>query len=141
MAIIQVKEFEEQDGGRKKFGNIFWIHSLFYHATSAIEPKKNFSDLKVIEKYDNYNALNIDKLVDIPKNYYEPIGVPITYLRKHNPKWFEILGLARPSVKKEKLYGLVEYLEQSNDHGGSAMVNGKEKFTRVFIKRKKTIED
>ena len=45
-------------------------------------------------KYDNYDAINVDRAVDIPDNYYEMMGVPITYLDKYNPDQFEIVGLA-----------------------------------------------
>ena len=41
-------------------------------------------------KYDNYNAINVDKTADIPCDYFENMGVPITYLDKHNPEQFEI---------------------------------------------------
>jgi len=43
-------------------------------------------------KYDNYDAINVDKTKDIPLDYYAVIGVPITYFYKHNPDQFEILG-------------------------------------------------
>lgn len=42
-------------------------------------------------KYDNYDAINVDATADIPCDYYEEIGVPITYLDKHNPDQFEIV--------------------------------------------------
>jgi len=45
--------------------------------------------------YDNYDAINVDKVVEIPTNYLGKIGVPITYLDKYNPKQFEIVGLSR----------------------------------------------
>ena len=43
-------------------------------------------------KFDNYNAINVDKVVDIPNNYSGIIGVPVTYLIKHNPDKFDIVG-------------------------------------------------
>ena len=44
-------------------------------------------------KYDNYDAINVDKTCDIPDDYNGLMGVPITFLDKYNPKQFEILGL------------------------------------------------
>ena len=41
-------------------------------------------------KYDNYDAINVDKTSDIPCDYFEDMGVPITYIDKHNPEQFEI---------------------------------------------------
>lgn len=44
-------------------------------------------------KYDNYDAININKVADIPVDYFGCMGVPITYLSNHNPEQFEIIGL------------------------------------------------
>ena len=44
-------------------------------------------------KYDNYDAINIDKTKDIPKDYKGVMGVPITFIDKYNPDQFEILGI------------------------------------------------
>lgn len=43
-------------------------------------------------KYDNYNAINVDKVSDIPKDYKGVIGVPITFIGQWNPEQFEIVG-------------------------------------------------
>ena len=42
--------------------------------------------------YDNYDAINVDKTADIPMDYYEAMGVPITFMDKFNPEQFEIVG-------------------------------------------------
>lgn len=42
-------------------------------------------------KYDNYDAINIDKTKDIPLDYPGAMGVPITFLNKYNPEQFEII--------------------------------------------------
>lgn len=44
-------------------------------------------------KYDNYDAINVNKVVDIPFDYDGVMGVPITFLDKYNPEEFEIIGL------------------------------------------------
>jgi hypothetical protein len=50
-------------------------------------------------RYDNYDAINIDKTKDIPMDYKGAMGVPITFLLKHNPEQFEIIdGLNRYSI-------------------------------------------
>ncbi|MXZ42755.1 MAG: modification methylase [Caldilineaceae bacterium SB0666_bin_21] len=43
--------------------------------------------------YDNYNAINVDKTAEIPKDWDGAMGVPITFLDKHNPEQFEVLGI------------------------------------------------
>jgi len=45
-------------------------------------------------KYDNYNAINIDKVSEIPEDYFGEMGVPVTFLHKYNPDQFEIVGCA-----------------------------------------------
>lgn len=49
---------------------------------------------KEYPKYDNYNAINVERTVEIPMGYKGVMGVPITFLDKHNPEQFEILGIA-----------------------------------------------
>ena len=45
-------------------------------------------------KYDNYDAINVDKVLDIPVDYDRVMGVPITFMNKYNPEQFEIIGMA-----------------------------------------------
>jgi hypothetical protein len=58
------------------------------------------------QKYDNYDAINVDRYLEIPDNYFETIGVPITYLDKHNPEEFEIiaLGNSKENFTPSKVY-------------------------------------
>lgn len=44
-------------------------------------------------KFENYDAINVDKYTDIPINYDGAMGVPVTFLDKYNPEQFEIIGL------------------------------------------------
>ena len=53
-------------------------------------------------KYDNYDAINVDKTADIPCDYDGVMGVPITFLDKYCPEQFEIVGMC----ENEDLYGL-----------------------------------
>ena len=48
---------------------------------------------KEFPKYDNYDAINVDKTQDIPKDYSGVMGVPITFMDKYNPEQFEIVAL------------------------------------------------
>lgn len=52
-------------------------------------------------KYDNYDAININKVADIPYDYDGMMGVPITYLDKYNHNQFEILGLLQSSTDEQ----------------------------------------
>lgn len=51
------------------------------------------------ERYDNYDAINIDKVTEIPKDYKGAMGVPITFLDKYNPNQFEILDIKEPCIR------------------------------------------
>lgn len=44
-------------------------------------------------KFDNYDAINVNKYTDIPMDYFDYMGVPITFLDKYNPNQFKLLGL------------------------------------------------
>ena len=57
-------------------------------------------------KYDNYDAINVDKVSEIPCDYDGVMGVPITFLDKYNPEQFEIieLGNSRDNFTPNKDY-------------------------------------
>lgn len=46
-------------------------------------------------KYANFDAIDVSKTMNIPFDYAEPMGVPITFLDKYNPEQFEILGSSK----------------------------------------------
>ena len=50
--------------------------------------------------YDNYDAINVDKTADIPIDWNGAMGVPITFLDKHNPEQFEIIGIGIAGLGK-----------------------------------------
>lgn len=50
---------------------------------------------EVYPTYDNYDAINVDETSEIPNDYSGAMGVPITFLDKHNPGQFEIIGITK----------------------------------------------
>lgn len=58
--------------------------------------------------YDNYDAIDVSKVADIPMDYDDVMGVPLTFLDKHNPDQFEILGLSGTNYATTKNYGKKE---------------------------------
>ena len=83
-------------------------------------------------KYDNYDAINVDRTADIPMDYDGAMGVPITFLDKHNPDQFEILSandLRLHDGVPFKSHGLIK------DKDGS--INGKPKYVRVVIRHRR----
>ncbi len=66
--------------------------------------------------YDNYNAINVNKVVDIPDDYYGVMGVPITFLGKHCPEQFEILGTTTGRNEFDKLAWPIKRYENPIQH-------------------------
>lgn len=84
-------------------------------------------------EYDNYHAIEVNQVVNIPVDYEGVMGVPITFLNKYNPDQFEIVG-SDADVKE----GLLPELVKSSWDGKNdrAYLNGKRMYARLFIKRK-----
>jgi hypothetical protein len=78
-------------------------------------------------KYDNYDAINVDKVKDIPVDYFGVIGVPITYLDKHNPDQFEIIGCSYDYGRPK---GWIDTINMN------VSINGINVYKRLLIKRK-----
>jgi len=85
---------------------------------------------KEYPKYDNYEAIEVSKVYEIPVDYKKVMGVPVTFLDKWNPDQFEIIGMAEDNGK-----GMSGGIwDGKNPH---CVVNGQNKFKRIFIKNKK----
>lgn len=82
-------------------------------------------------KYDNYDAINVNKTCDIPCNYDGCIGVPITFLDKYNPDQFEILD-ARDFAKNDRQRNKNTLLIKDAD----SAIEGKPCYARILIKRR-----
>ena len=66
--------------------------------------KKYYGNEEDYPKYDNYDAINVDKVADIPCDYFEDMGVPITYLDKYNPEQFDIVKFRKGNDEKDLTY-------------------------------------
>lgn len=87
------------------------------HKEHIILYKKYNSD--EYPKYDNYDAINVNKYADIPCDYEGVIGVPITFIDKYNPEQFEIVKFRKGDDDKD------------------LSINGKFPYFRILIKNKK----
>lgn len=79
-------------------------------------------------KYDNYDAINVDKVADIPKDYKGVMGVPITFIGQWNPEQFEVLGLAKTPIcednsKEAKRIKVYDKAIQHNKDGSTSRGN------------------
>lgn len=84
-------------------------------------------------KYDNYDAINVDRVCDIPEDYDGVMGVPITFLDKYCPEQFELVGTTESEGK-----GFSNGLWISNSGVAQPVVKNERKYKRLFIKRKTT---
>lgn len=128
-----VKKFNQPDGSIKTFGNVCWFTNLdTIKRNEELVLTKNY-DINIYPNYENYKAIEVDKIANIPNDYFEVMGVPITFLDKYNPNQFEILGHTSSSDTSDA----VEELRTDSKHRNRGLINGKEKYDRVLIRRKK----
>jgi hypothetical protein len=99
---------------------------------------KNYSP-KEFPKYDNYDAIEVSKVIEIPQDYDGVMGVPITFLDKYNPEQFEILGLANDKRDDNEIFikGKSYYLDEQHKSFVGMVLNGKATYARILIKRKR----
>ena len=82
--------------GLVKFRNVAWFTNMPHEKRNqdAILFRTYAGAEKHYPKYDNYDVIEVSKVKDIPCDYSGYMGVPITFLDKHNPQQFEIVGIA-----------------------------------------------
>lgn len=108
----------------RSLGNAMWLTNLdtkqrhkTLELTCQYDPEK-------YPQYDNFDAINVSKVAEIPMDYPGIMGVPLTYLKYHNAEQFEIVGEANHgSDNKFDLF--------------KPTIKGKEIFKRILIKNKK----
>lgn len=86
--------------------------------------------------YDNYDAINVNKVKDIPIDYDGVMGVLITFLDKYCPTQFEIVGMSAGNSAVNHFGNSTNYVKQHNDRGGCGVINGERVYARFFIKRR-----
>lgn len=140
-----VKEFNQPDGSIKKFGNVCWFTNMKTSKRDEEQVLTKTYNAIDYPKYDNYDAIEVGKVVNIPKDYYGAMGVPITFLDKYNPEQFEVIGGFNGYKECDLKNGLIcgemtEYID-SKTHTIKAWrgptINKKTKYFRVLIRRKK----
>lgn len=136
IGVNNVKHFNQPSGEVADFGNIGWF-------TNIPNPRREepipltatyYDDKNRREEYptyDNYEAIEVSKVVNIPNDYMGVMGVPITFLDKYCPEQFEVLGhTASCDVSPQ-----VEALRTDPNFRNRGRINGKEKYDRILIKR------
>lgn len=100
-------------------GRIMWFTNL--------DTKKRHEELILYKKYtsdeyphyDNYDAIEVSRVLDIPMDFDGVMGVPITFLDKYNPEQFEIIKFRKGDDDKD------------------LSINGKYTYFRILIRNRK----
>ena len=108
---------------------IRWFTNLDYRQRhEELLLYKSYS-LEDYQKYDNYDAINVDKTADIPADYDGLMGVPITFLDKYNPSQFEIIdGIGR--------YSILDNESTKKEGKYLSKINGNAKNLRIIIRKR-----
>ena len=87
-------------------------------------------------KYENYDAINVNAISDIPMDYYGVMGVPDSFLGQLNPNQFEIIGLGSGDLAKQ--IGVTKNYRGRTDV--ALKINGVDKcpYSRILIRRRQT---
>lgn len=122
----------DEDGQKwRSLGNIAWFTNLdMKQRHEELILVKRYSP-ELYPKYDNYDAINVDKTADIPCDYDGVMGVPITFMDKYCPEQFEIVG-ATESEGKGFSNGL--WIQKSGV--AQPLIAGERRYKRLFIRNK-----
>ena len=128
LGLNWIKDFVQPNGEVKKFGNICWYTNIGHsRRNTELDLYRRYSN-EYYPKYDNYDAIEVSKVADIPMNYDGVMGVPITFLDKYCPSQFEIVGQLNVGCFMDNNGW------QGSDGKNMLSVNGKTVYKRVLIK-------
>ena len=105
-----------------------WFSNISDYCPPPLVLSKRYDD--GYKKFDNYDAINIDRIKDIPGDYMGLIGVPITFLDSYNKRQFDIVGFLNNGCRLDE-NGL-----QGNNGIQMTLVGGVCKYFRILIKKK-----
>lgn len=121
---------DENNQKWRSLGNICWFTNLDHSKRHEdIILYKNFKEDEY-PKYDFYDAVNVNKVAEIPVDYKGIMGVPITFMDKYNPDQFEILGFMNTGEENKGI-------RYSGTPHGRPTINGKEIYFRILIRNKR----
>lgn len=133
----ETRYWEDENGQKwRSLGNICWFTNL--------DIRKRHEDMILVKRYspemypqyDNYNAIDVSKVVDIPCDYAGIMGVPITFMNKYNPDQFEILGITLGNTVDYEMTNIYKNAIQHNKNGstqGGSKVNTR---AAILVKEK-----
>lgn len=116
------------------FGNILWFTNLDHTKRHEGLPLVKTYTPEAYPKYDNYDAIEVSKVKDIPADYDGVMGVPITFLGKWNPDQFEIAGATESEGR-----GFSNGLWDSSCVVSQPLIGGARKYKRILIRKPATV--
>ena len=128
----ETRYWQDESGQKwRSLGNICWFTNL--------DIKKRHERMILVKKYteinypsyDNYDAIEISKVSDIPYDYDGAMGVPVTFMTKYSPDQFEILGCTESEGK-----GFSNGLWDAKSEVAQPLIKGKKRYKRIFIRNK-----
>ena len=162
--LDQVREIKTDENGKKVYitrvQGVRWFTNIDHgrrHDSLQLMPEDEvvkFVTKKLFKKYDNYDAIEVSLVKNIPSDYKGVIGVPISFFDKYSPKQFEILGTSdnglvddkfkkTPGLRKKfvedyyKAGGTGAYKEGNPTAGYYENKIAKMVYKRIFIRHKK----
>lgn len=123
MGVEMPKEYDMPDGTTKKFGNICWYTTLHTPDKKKLVLTKRYHH-ELYPHYDNYRAIEVSRIKDIPYDYDCVMGVPITIFQ-YDLDNVEVLRLCASHGKTPR------GIENENCY-----LNGEWKYPRILIKKK-----
>jgi len=107
----------------RSLGNAMWLTNLDNERRhEKLRLTQCFNPL-IHQRYDNYNAIHVRNITEIPFDYTGIMGVPITIINRYNSEQFEIIGEANHGSDSQ--YDIFK-----------PILNGKEVFKRILIRNK-----
>lgn len=126
----ETRYWVDEEGNKwRSLGNACWFTNLDIAKRHEELILYKTYDPSVYLSYDNYEAINVNKVSEIPLDYKGVMGVPITFPERHNPSQFEIIGLLAGNIK-----GLAGIPSASGKDG--PYIGGKLKFGRILIRHR-----
>ena len=143
---IKKTDFKIDEHGQKwrRMGNICWFTNVDIEKRHENMPLFRSYSPELYPKYDNYDAINVDRTVDIPCDYYGVMGVPITFLSQYNPDQFEIVAFRKGTDGKDLVYSFPDCShsvnvererERERERTGRRTV---QPYFRILVRRKPT---
>ena len=113
-----------------------WFTNLEHdHRNRPLDLTQRY-DPRYYPKYDNYDAIECSKVMDIPRDYDGVIGVPITFLDKYCPTQFRIVGLLCDNrCGNPMLNGTPTYTDEKHKNSVCGVLKGKRVYPRVIIQK------